>query len=386
LVKKVYALCPGIKLLDKTAVNPTTLPELKVELKNFQKIPVQKILEKNQGSLVADCGSGKTIMLLSVIFQRSQKTLIAVHTRDLAAQWKSRIEEFSNYTPGEISADKFQVKNIVVAMVQTLSQKNLGDDFFDQFGCVCLDEMHHCPAPSFNGLIQRFKARYRYGATATISGRSDGLDFLIPAVFGGSVEVQREKLFEQKHIMRPRVRVMETGFYDGMIRDYGGLLSAVTSNELRNTQILEDVVKEAKKDRFCLVLSERVDHARHLQDRFSSLYPGFSSECITGKDSKQRRVECIDAMRQGRLQVIFSTRIANEGLDIRNLDSIFLTCPIRSKSKLQQQIGRALRVAPGKSTPNVYDYYDKLNLLAASQFKARQEVYSSYNTEVQFVN
>ena len=385
LLKELWPLLPAVQLVDGTVINNAQLPKLNTTLFDFQETAVQRMLRRNQGVLVSDCGSGKTIMLLSLIFRRKQRTIVLVHTKDLAEQWCSRVEELSGIVPGRIASGTFQPGDITIAMVQTLFKKRLPADFYDQFGCVCLDEAHHAPAQTFNDLIQRFRARFRYGATATLTGRSDGRDFLIPAVLGSSVRIERAGLIEQHHIMRPVVNVVETGFHNGLADSYGALLNAICADEPRNQQILRNIAKEVKNGRICLALSERVKHAQYLSAQFNERYPEIPSECITGRDHKARRTICIQGMREKRLKVVFSTRIADEGLDVPNLGALFLTCPIRSTSKLQQQVGRVLRVHPGKLQPIVYDYYDKLNSLAASQFRTREQFYKSYGVELTYV-
>jgi superfamily II DNA or RNA helicase len=182
--------------------------------------------------------------------------------------------------------------------------------------------------------------------------------------------------------MKPRIRVTETDFSNPSINDYQSLLAAITHDEGRNNQIVSDIAREAKDGHYCLVLSERIEHARALHQLFSRFYSGISSACITSKDSKVHRTATLRAMTQGSLRVLFSTRIADEGLDLPILDRVFLSCPVRSASKVQQQIGRALRVHEGKGTPIIYDYRDTLCSLAESQYRTRLDtVYKDFEVE-----
>jgi superfamily II DNA or RNA helicase len=205
---------------------------------------------------------------------------------------------------------------------------------------------------------------------------------MIPAVFGGIIRVEKEELFEQNQIMEPKIKVVETDFYSPSINDYQSLLATITHDEDRNRKIISDVAREAKDGHYCLVLSERIEHARALHQLFSRFYIGISSTCITSSHSKNHRAEALNGMAEGSLRVLFSTRIADEGLDLPILDRVFLTCPVRSASKVQQQIGRALRVHEGKDTPIIYDYRDSLCSLAESQYRTRLDtVYKDFEVE-----
>ena len=87
-------------------------------------------------------------------------------------------------------------------------------------------------------------------------------------------------------------------------------------------------------------------------------------------------------MNAGHLRVLFATRLADEGLDVRRLSRLFLTCPIRSTNKLTQQMGRIQRTFEGKHDAVVYDFCDDLVGLAKSQFNTRKaQVYDHYEIE-----
>jgi len=75
-------------------------------------------------------------------------------------------------------------------------------------------------------------------------------------------------------------------------------------------------------------------------------------------------------------------KLADEGLDIPRLDRLFLTCPIRSINKVNQQIGRILRKFPGKEDAIVFDFRDSLVSLAESQFHTRlKQVYHDFDVQ-----
>ena len=95
---------------------------------------------------------------------------------------------------------------------------------------------------------------------------------------------------------------------------------------------------------------------------------------------KKTRNMAIKSMKQGELHVLFSTKLADEGLDIPRLDRLFLTCPIRSVNKVNQQIGRILRKFTYKEDAVVFDFRDSLVSLAESQYHTRlKQVYADFD-------
>jgi superfamily II DNA or RNA helicase len=379
LISQVREINPGLEIADQTISNPVQFNPSKIILKEFQIPAVEQILQRNQGLLVAPPGSGKTICGIESIVKRVQKSLVLVHTKDLLQQWVERFQEFTDIQPGAIQEGEFDIKDVTIGMVQSLN-KPLDKDFVNQFGLVLLDECHHCPAFTFQKLINQFPAQFRYGLTAT-PNRRDGLSFVLTGVIGNVIhEIKRDDLFQNGEIMEPFVKVAHTNFYLPDVQNYGAMITALTEDEERNELILKFVAEEAKAGHSCLVLSERIDHVHALWEQFCLEYQDLPSVGITSRSTKKMRDAALREMSQGKFRVLFSTKLADEGLDIPRLDRLFLTCPIRSVNKVNQQIGRILRKFPGKQDAVVFDFRDSLVSLAESQFHTRlKQVYHDFD-------
>jgi superfamily II DNA or RNA helicase len=351
-----------IEIVDGSLTVPAGYPASKIELKPSQVEPVNALLSKNQGLLVGPPGFGKTICMIEAILRRRQKSLVLVHTRALLNQWTERLNG---------------TNNVSVMTVQSL-QKKLSKEFVNSFGLVVLDECHHAPAYTFRTLLSQFPARYRYGLTATPE-REDGLSFLLHAVIGPIIyEVKKSDLLSNGEIIKPKIRMIETNFYRPTIQDYGTLLAAVTEDPDRNSLILKYVKDEAEKGHCCLVLSERISHVEALGEQFRGI-SSVPCAAITSKSPKQTREQALAALNAGAIKVLFSTRIADEGLDLPQLDRLFLTCPVRSVNKVTQQVGRIQRKFPGKKDATVFDFVDSLVGLARSQARTRRpQAYRGY--------
>jgi superfamily II DNA or RNA helicase len=193
-------------------------------------------------------------------------------------------------------------------------------------------------------------------------------------------EIGREHLFANGEIVEPFIKVAHTNFYMSEVQSYGAMITALTNDEDRNSYLLKFVSKEASAGHFCLVLSERIEHIYTLWEQFSIIAPNIKSTAITSRTPKRQRAAVLKAMNQGEFQVLFATKLADEGLDIQRLDRLFLTCPIRSVNKVNQQIGRILRKFPGKKDAVVYDFRDSLVSLAESQYHTRlKQVYRDFD-------
>jgi superfamily II DNA or RNA helicase len=353
----------------------------------------------HQGVLEAPCGSGKTVMLLYVAAELGQPTLILAHTDDLLQQWKSYCTHLLGYEPGIIQGDKFELKQITLASVMTLARRDLDAKFLKRWGCVILDEAHHCPAACFQEVMTRFPAYYRFGATATPE-REDNLQGLLYAICGPVIaKVERRALKKAGLIVDPVIKLHETGFdfpY-GNMRQWQPMIRALTHNQQRNNQIVENISSEDRDGKHVqLVLSQQIDHLVLLSKLLAKRRPDLSQELLisggTKRDrkgniirdvarTKEERKKAITRARKGRVRVLFGTRLADEGLDIPRLDRLHLVFPTRAKGKVAQQVGRIQRVHPGKTDVVVHDYLDNPKPLK-SQWYERRKVYTQMELEI----
>ena len=83
-----------------------------------------------------------TTISLYMAQQLGLKTLVVVHKSFLQNQWYDRIKQFTNAKIGMIRQNKIDVKDkdIVVAMLHSISMKDYDLSIFDEFGCVIFDE------------------------------------------------------------------------------------------------------------------------------------------------------------------------------------------------------------------------------------------------------
>jgi superfamily II DNA or RNA helicase len=289
-----------------------------------------------------------------------QPTLILVHTTDLLNQWRRELAEKSLF-PGGIGTWGGGEKvggQAIVATIQTLVRHIPAElrEWLSQFGCVILDEAHHCPAETFMAVFNLCPAKFRFGVTAT-PRRKDGLDFLMTDVIGPIVsEVTDEELVAEGRSQQCTVREMPTTFYTRYtVDEWNSLLAELTTDEERNNLIIRTVVKDWHEGHFPLILSGRVPHCKMLVERLRA--NGMNAHLLVGEVSKNVREQITVHAKRGLIDAIVATKVADEGLDIPQLSCIHLTTPTANESATQQRIGRIRRPIEGK-TSLVVDYQD----------------------------
>jgi superfamily II DNA or RNA helicase len=351
-------------------------------LRGYQERAVGNTLKKDFGIVVAPCGAGKTVIACAVMAARRQPTLIITHTKELLNQWIDRIEQYLGIPKDEIGViggGKEIIKPITVGMVQTLCKRNLGE-IRQHFGQIIIDECHHTPASTFLDVAASFDCQYMLGLSAT-PYRRDGLNKLIYVTLGNvAATITDAELQDSGCRIKPEIVVRETCFDFDYCEDsdYQPMISELVEDADRNELIISDVIQESQENRnLSLILSDRKSHCEALAGLLRK--QGIQVAVLTSDRSKSERGAIIRDIESGALKVVCATgALAGEGLDFPKLNRLFVTTPIRFKGRITQYVGRALRVAEGKTDVRIYDYVDSVGVLQSS-YRSRQRVYEGLN-------
>lgn len=380
---KQYNIKP--EFIDDREVNKIDFPEFKCTLEDYQDKAVKDIVDTEcQGIINVNTGGGKTVIALGLMNALKQRTLVLVHKVDLVKQWKASLEKFF---PG-IDVKRYdnikrqEGQHVTIATIQTLSRSNI--DVLEGYGCVMLDEMHHVPANTFHKVVTKCPARYRYGFSATLN-RKDGKQFMFDAIFGkvlveldyrdtasriilpdvyfhkvemNSVDEMRKALkIEEKEEEEKRLKEFPKATPKIITADWTKVITCLSEDTVRNVYIGKLIIKLAEeKEASILVLVNRVEHAILLADSLKKC--NINAYALHGSINNNLREEVLEKMRKKELQVLIGTSLADEGLDIPVLNRLVLCVPIANKDLLKQRIGRIIRKAKGKETPQIHDLVD----------------------------
>ncbi len=363
------------KIVDRTCWYEPTPYANKISLFPHQKQPVADMLQVQDGILQAPCGSGKSIMALDLICQWGQPSLVLAHTNQILSQWIQYIEDYTQETPGIIQGNQFHIQNITVASVMTLAQRYLSKEFLEHWGVVILDEAHHAPAYSFHSVLSQFPSRIRIGITAT-PRREDGLQGLLSAVVGPTrARVSHEELISSGFALRPTVHIVATHFrVSQFVESREDKLYAAIEDDVDRAILVAEFAYRNRR-RSVLILSRRIRHLDHVYDRLFDIDPSLRVKVLTGRLSNKERKRIVSDLSEGKIQIVLATQLADEGLDIPRLDTVFLTFAGASAIKVEQQIGRIMRTYKGKKSAEIYDFVDTYVPRLWKQSQKRKGVY-----------
>lgn len=364
------------KIIDKREKRESVDFDSNINLLDHQEIALEKVREKDFGVIVSPPGSGKTVIGLEIIAEKRQPALIIVHRKQLFDQWIERIQDFLKIPKkdiGQIGNQKMKIgKHITVAMIQSLSRINDYSQISKAFGTIIVDECHHIPAKSFREVIINFNAFYLYGLTATPKRKNNDQKLIF--VYIGNIlhQVTQIDYLVEKNI-KTEVNIKETELFapfDYKIDNYETISRILIHDTQRNSLILRDIEENANRFKTILILTERKAHVDIL-----NLYLKEKYETITiyGEDSESSRKSKIEQIKQGHFKIVISTgQFFGEGIDISNLECLFIVYPFAFEGKLIQYIGRIQR---SKKRPVIFDYRDVKIDYFEKMFKQRNRYY-----------
>jgi superfamily II DNA or RNA helicase len=163
------------------------------------------------------------------------------------------------------------------------------------------------------------------------------------------------------------------------------IYKALSADNARNAQIIEDVLGAIEAGQSPLILTERRDHLKVLAEQ---LQPYIQNIIVLkgGMGRKQRRIlqDQLSNVPEDEPRVILSTgRYLGEGFDDARLDTLFLTLPISWRGTLAQYAGRLHREYDLKKEVIIYDYLDENAHILVSMFEKRKRGYKALGYEIE---
>ncbi len=334
-------------------------------LYSFQEDAIDKWENNGRfGTIVMPTGAGKTYVGLEALFRTSKNALICVVTEELAKQWSELIKEKLSYSPGIFTGKKKEIKPITVGIYNSVA-KHI-DELYDHFSLIIFDEVHHVPASTFKEVAFRSKAKYRLGLSATPE-RADGNNHLIFLTSGNVVyEVDYEKLLKmgflsplRHHLIYVELSEEEKRFMSNEImlaRNEDERRLIEKKYALKARAKIDKVIELLRnlKGRKILIFTEYVDQAEEVYKKAKER--GYKVELLIGKTTGRSKI--FDKFRKGEVNVIVTTKVLDEGIDVPDADVAIIVSGSGSKRQMAQRVGRIVRGGPGKIA-DVYEIVTK---------------------------
>ncbi|MFJ1736246.1 DUF3427 domain-containing protein [Streptomyces sp. NPDC088254] len=332
----------------------------------------REIRGRDRNLLVAATGTGKTVMaaldyrgLAKDLDVKQPRLLFVAHRKEILRQsLRTYREVLDDASFGELlhGGQEPQGWDHVFASVQSLNVRRLEQLDPDHFDIIVIDEFHHATAATYRRVIDHFQPKQLLGLTATPE-RMDGLN-VQDEFFDGRIAAEM-RLWEalENDLLCP---FHYFGIPDGTdLTNLGWTKGSYAESELGNlytgNQARARIVLKQIRDKvsnpgamkalgFCVTKA----HAHFMADFFRQA--GFQAVALDSDSPAGERAQALAELRDGKLQVIFSVDLFNEGLDIPDVDTLLLLRPTNSATVFLQQLGRGLRRTETKPVLTVLDF------------------------------
>lgn len=364
------------KVVARTDTGPAVyLSPIELRLEPFQERLLEQIsLSRGRGHhrnlLVAATGTGKTVMAavdygrLRDELQRSRMLFVAHRNEILDQSLATFRHALRDASFGEkwIGGSRPQRFDHVFASIQSLNAANLDDLAPDHFDVVIVDEFHHAAAPSYRKLLDHVEPVELLGLTATPE-RSDDLSILHWFDDRIAAELRLWDAIDQQRLSP----FMYFGIHDGLDLtdipwrrgqgyDVEALSNLYTSTDAWARTVLQEALRFADNPAtmrglgFCV----SIEHARFMAKHFNQ--HEMPAVAVWGDSPPADRKAALKDLADGKIRVVFSVDLFNEGVDVPAVDTVLMLRPTESPTLFLQQLGRGLRRSKGKTFCTVLDF------------------------------
>jgi superfamily II DNA or RNA helicase len=380
---------------------------------NLQNSIIKSNKDSFAGLLVLPTGGGKTLTaaywIAKNILDKNKKVLWVAHRHELLAQAQKTFAEKLAYKDIFTNRQSFNYRilsgihdkpvhikptdDIIISSKDSLNtgfsylhrnwiEKNNASEIF-----LVVDEAHHATAKTYRKLISKLKssvAQLRIlGLTATPFRTATDEQGLLKKVFPDDIvyKIDLRSLIRLGILSEPHFEEISTGqdiikqfeLSEKQIRelnskfgDFSAILgdnisTSIANNKERNHTIVNQYVTNKRKYKQTIVFALNVDNAIALNTLFkkagvksdyivSSIKDMVTGVTISNKDNKRK----MEKFRREELEVLINVEILTEGVDVPNVQSVFLARQTVSTILMTQMIGRGLRGPKAGGTKEAY--------------------------------
>jgi DNA repair protein RadD len=350
-----------------------------LELRPYQRESIDALFTywaagKGNGLLVLPTGAGKSLVLAALCQEvlRDYPSLrigIVTHVRELIQQNYLELLKLWPQAPAGIYSAGIGRRDaraqILFCGIQSVWNKV---DALGAFDLLLVDEAHLIP-PNTETTYGKFISRLR---DETPDMRIVGLTATPYRLGSGLLHRGKDRIFEDIVYEANVADLIDQGYLSPLVSkatvqqlDVSGVqkrggefvpgaLEIAVDKEWITRAAVDEIAQFGADRKAWLAFCTGVSHATNVRDAIRA--KGFSCETVTGDTPKGERDRIIQQFRAGQIRCLTSVGVLGTGFNVPHTDLIALLRPTASAGLYIQQVGRGLRLAPGKDNCLVLDF------------------------------
>lgn len=387
------------QVVDRRSFGDRIKVKFKGNLFAEQREAAEAMLAYDNGILSAATAFGKTVLGAYLISKRKVNTLILVHNYEIMKNWQKDLESFLEID-GEIPVKltkkgrRKKLKSIVgtlkstqdnttgvvdIAMISSLGKYGEINELVKNYGMVIMDECHHSPNRTSDGVLREIKAKYFYGLTATPI-RNDGMKKKMLMTFGPVRYCYSAKDRAKKTKFDYTVRTKTTVFKTDQKEIYD-IYNEMIKDDNRNAQIIADTIDAAVAGKTPIVVTRFKTHAEYLHREIKKTIK--DTFLLTGGRGNTNALDEMGRVADdGPLVLVATGQYIGEGFNFPRLDTLVIATPISFRGVVEQYAGRINRDYAGKREVVILDYLDSEVPVCRSMYRKRKTAYRAIGYRV----
>ena len=332
-----------------------------IQLRPYQSAGIAAIreafgpLRKRAPLYVLSTGGGKTVLFTHIAHgaaDKGNRVYILSHRQELIDQISGALDLTG--TPHGFIAAGYPALDapVQIASVQTLVRRL---DRTPQPDLIVIDEAHHARAETFERIIREWPKAKLLGVTATpIRLSGEGLGTIFDHLITGP---SMGELIEGGYLAPYRMFRPPTADASDLPKRGGEFVTAaaealmdkpaITGSALEHYRLHADGLP-------ALVFCVSIKHAKSVADQFREA--GYAAFSIDGTMERTVRRGVVEDFRAGRIKVVTSVALLEEGFDMPGAHVGIFLRPTQSLGLYLQQVGRLLRPCEGKTHALLLDH------------------------------
>ena len=381
---------------------PEEYVDPKFKLREYQEEACQKVVGRyvskteNRALVVLATGLGKTVVACESVrrirkIKPGSRVLVLAHTNPLVEQLERSFWKFIGKSDSTVvwnsnerhSGEKLRDTEFTFACVDTVSNAIAAGVQLPRYEIVLVDECHHVGSDVYNGVLTALSAGqpggpFLIGLTAT-PWRADDAS---PMHWFGDALVCVDMVdgLRKGFLANVDYRMFTSNIDWSVFADPKNQDRPFSVKQLNKTVFVEewnDAIIERFQEAYAeqkpyaraIVFCATIDHARLMASKINglgfctakALYSGGAKD--GGLNNFQRNKILAD-FADGRVNVICTVDIFNEGLDVPDVNLIVFNRTTHSRRIFIQQLGRGLRLSPDKQKVIVLDFVSDVRRIA----------------------
>lgn len=362
---------------------PVTFPRA-LALRPYQKTAVERLDTGLVGSkralLILATGLGKTVIGGEIIRRHVERypgeaVLVVAHMRELVTQLEKALwRHLPKDVVTHVLTGEQKPPSLVGVTCATIESALAAAEKGYAPGLVMVDETHHVSeSGEFQRLLDLLNDALQFGVTAT-PWRGDNYDITHrfgPASFMMGIAQGMAQGFLAQADYRLFVDdvdwdlVRDASHHGYSIKELNDRLFLPQRDEAM-IDLLRDTWARTPEPR-AIIFCRTIDHAERMAELLARSSPNWRrAACLHSRKTKRERDILMSDFRLGRVPIVTVVDVFNEGVDIPDVNIIAFLRVTHSRRIFVQQLGRGLRLRPGKDTVAVLDFVTDIRRVAAA--------------------